>query len=1351
MKRDFVTDLGAARRSVGLRVLLAFVGALGVPHLAAQPQVIEGFDGIRSGRSPGANSIPPDISGAVGRQGLLQVVNTSAAYYPRTGGIARGALWSIALEGANSAFPTSVDTFDPRAWYDPLTDRFFFIILDVVNAPSKKSWLHMAVSKTGHPQGLPGPTNVTWNVFDPSEWHRYRLDLTRTTGAYSAGSPGGADYPTLAVDGRSLYVTVNYFDIADAGGNRKFTGGIDEVGIFAFDKASLVAGTGAAADGSAPPALPPRTYFPSNGDGTAQPAMPGAPDPAPADAWFVSLDQDAVDTWIDTYYIGYPGGTGFTTDDDQTALDDLLVPGPAPQPGGARPLDTMGDRMLSAMRTSGSMIGVFVSEHDNEDRAVVRWVKMTPLPGTGATVMTAQGVLDAGPGKWNFMPAIGVNERGCLCVVWTACDDNSNPGIYFSIGLPGGGPAPAFSTPQLLLPSATPYNGAGRTSDSFARWGDYAHVSVDPVDGAFWVCQEYAASAALNDWGSWWAKISPDRLPVFTHQPYVTAPPNPAVQEGSLLPHPQTREIIRTIKVCQGQSLVLNVKVEGTGGQTAPFRWLKNGEEMPGSSNLAALPLNAVDLSHQATYQVVATSPCGVRVFSERIFLDVVVPPAATLNTATLYLKPRNSAYLEVTPDAAQVAEMDTLTFMWDRVGHHAFLGNRVQAFLFSLLQTAEDAAAVDGRYICTVANLCGAVHLRADVVAGPRILVAATAPVNAPAGGPPAILTVTATGVWGSGPPGHRRSDFRGFENYAWDNEATPGITSVTWRHRGMPIVPDERFAVATEPFAGTSALTIHQPDYENEGEYDCIVTDAWDEGRAVVSPATRLLLHPLSPPYLTVQRAGPDPRQGAGMVYDARRARTVLFGGMAFGTNPRSPAAPAGRYASNDTWEWDGQSWQQLHPANRPPPLSEFGMTYDTTRGRTVLFGGYEFQPPAFSEGTRALSRTVWEWDGEDWHKATPAMSPTARSIPRLVYDTARQETLLIGGGFFPQGTSDEYAERHQLWAWNGSFWTARPSLPSAGGTYLSWGNTFGFDEARGTAILFGPFGDSANPVWEWNGAAWTRVVPAGDFRVTDTGTGNGLAFYDPVRRLVGLPVIGNNFYPGYVFGTPFVAWWDGTRFLRGEASVLNEVDGQLPGTTDMIPYNHHGDLTVFDTARRCHVWLDMPQFANAGPADTRELHFSAKVKPVHLPREVVLVPGQPLRLPAISAGLRPLAYEWLKDGQPVRNDSRRTGADAPELVITNALAADAGVYRVRITNRLNQVTTGEILVGERPTHLLLSLAIGPVAGQPGLTLSWSGLGVVLEQAPTLNGPWTTVAGALSPYTPPVTGTARFFRLRT
>ena len=182
----------------------------------------------------------------------------------------------------------------------------------------------------------------------------------------------------------------------------------------------------------------------------------------------------------------------------------------------------------------------------------------------------------------------------------------------------------------------------------------------------------------------------------------------------------------------------------------------------------------------------------------------------------------------------------------------------------------------------------------------------------------------------------------------------------------------------------------------------------------------------------------------------------------------------------------------------------------------------------------------------------------------------------------------------------------------------------------------------------------------------------------------------------------------------------------------------------MPVFDPVRRCHVWLDMPRPLNAGLAMTRELHFSAKVKPVHLPRQVPLTPGQPLQLTAVSAGQRPLSYQWFKDGAAIANDTRRSGADTAQLVTTPALPSDAGQYRVRIANALNQVITAEVQVRLEAAPLLLTLSSAPVAGQPGVTLTWSGVGVVLEQAPAPQGPWATVAGATSPLAPPLVGPA-------
>jgi hypothetical protein len=66
--------------------------------------------------------------------------------------------------------------------------------------------------------------------------------------------------------------------------------------------------------------------------------------------------------------------------------------------------------------------------------------------------------------------------------------------------------------------------------------------------------------------------------------------------------------------------------------------------------------------------------------------------------------------------------------------------------------------------------------------------------------------------------------------------------------------------------------------------------------------------------------------------MSYDSARGRVVLFGG---GTNEYGYLG--------DTWEWDGINWTQIHPVKSPSTRGYTSMAYDAARGRTVLFGGY------------------------------------------------------------------------------------------------------------------------------------------------------------------------------------------------------------------------------------------------------------------------------------------------------------------------------------------------------------------------------------------------------------------------
>lgn len=1333
-----------------LATLSAALWAMTATKVEAQaPAVLDEFQGIRFQQYPGTASTPPDISGAVGEDGILEVVNVSAVYFPKVGGVARQPFWNISLApGGTNAFPTSTSTFDPRAFYDAATKRFFFIILDIDNA-AKKSWVHIAVSKNSHPIGMVNPMDADKRLFDPTEWHRYRYDLTRTIGDYDPESPGGADYPTLAVDGRAMYITVNYFNIADAGGNRKFDGRLDEAAIFTFDKPTLIAGTGAAADGSAPPQFTPHKYFPSNTDGSIQPAMQYPPSPSPNDAWFISLDQDLVDTFLDSYFIGFPGGSTVTTDDDQTSLDDRLIPDPAPQPGGAKPLDQLADRMQSAVRDNqGFMTAVFVSEADDESRSVIRVVKVRPQPGE--TVLAREWTLDAGPGLWNTLPAIAINSENCICVTWTASGATANPSIYVACT----GPDQEFTAlPRKILTSFTPYFGTGRESQNYARWGDYAHASVDPVDGAFWICQEYAYDNSENGWGTRWAKVSPLEPPIIVQQPHVTTLTNSVPQFGVLSQQGETGPPIRTIKVCQGQQLFLTNQVTDSAGQPfnagwATIDWEFNRALVPDFHNQPAASIESVSLSHQGRYRFIFTDKCGVRTFSEEIFLDVVLPPKATINTDKLYALASSNVYFEVTPDPASLVEMDTLTYTWNRLGHIAFLDGKVQAFVFR--DNPITAAAADGIYTCTVSNLCGSIQLSGDLIAGPRISSQPSVSGSPTVCGPAVVLSVAGTGVRYSGPQNNRRPDFPAqFYNYDWSNHVS-GWTGVTWRKNGVPITLGGRIE-SSAPFDAYSALTINQPDYEDEGLYDCIVKDDWNDGRAVTSLSTQLILEPLIPPSLTVvSQTGPDRRFGAGMVYDSKRGKVVMFGGIAFGNNPRNPSSIPDFYASNDSWEWDGKTWEKRQPITRPPALEEFSMDYDSHRGRTVIFGGFEYSAPDFPLRNRALSNKVWEWDGNNWREApSESPSPIARTSAAICFDSVRREMLIIGGDQFnPTPAAEDYRTAiNQLWAWNGLQWSPRAILPEPAevSSVPMSPNAFAFDAYRGKAVMFSPFFDPSNPVWEWDGAVWNRIEPTLPMTISDSRYAK--AFYDPYRHRIGLTLDNSliNNAPGAEFGKSSLLYWDGAAFIRGDLDVINEIDGILPAFGLYAPSSNQGDLTAFDLQRRCLVWQDNPDLNhNSGPPSTREMHFSGKVKTVHLPVQVTLSPGGGA-LSVIAAGLRPMTYQWFRDGVAIVDDIRISGATSATLTFTGSMASDAGSYTAHISNGHNTLITEPISVTSQGSGLSI------VVQGMDIILTWPGNSGVLQTSTTLeNESWTPLSAATSPHVTQIGEPRRFFRVR-
>jgi len=193
--------------------------------------------------------------------------------------------------------------------------------------------------------------------------------------------------------------------------------------------------------------------------------------------------------------------------------------------------------------------------------------------------------------------------------------------------------------------------------------------------------------------------------------------------------------------------------------------------------------------------------------------------------------------------------------------------------------------------------------------------------------------------------------------------------------------------------------------------------------------------------------------------MTFDSARGRTVLFGG-----------ANAAGNQSNETWIWDGNTWSRANTARRPAPRMRAGFAYLPRIGAAVLFGG--------GNGSATFQDT-WLFDGQDWSQVSTTTTPPARWDTRAVYDSVRQTVLLHGGAdvAYTQNLDD-------LWQFDGADWSLlTPSQQPGGEVGPGPREDFGiaFDGSSGRTIVFqGSDGQSClNDAWAWSGLGWTELV--------------------------------------------------------------------------------------------------------------------------------------------------------------------------------------------------------------------------------------------------------------------------------
>ena len=92
------------------------------------------------------------------------------------------------------------------------------------------------------------------------------------------------------------------------------------------------------------------------------------------------------------------------------------------------------------------------------------------------------------------------------------------------------------------------------------------------------------------------------------------------------------------------------------------------------------------------------------------------------------------------------------------------------------------------------------------------------------------------------------------------------------------------------------------------------------------------------------------PCARWGHVLHYDPHRENVLLFGGV---------QADGGLL--NDTWTWNGVSWQQ-YPVEAPPARGFAAAAFHPAQGAILLHGG---------RGEDATFSDTWVWNGQTWQQ--------------------------------------------------------------------------------------------------------------------------------------------------------------------------------------------------------------------------------------------------------------------------------------------------------------------------------------------------------------------------------------------
>lgn len=397
--------------------------------------------------------------------------------------------------------------------------------------------------------------------------------------------------------------------------------------------------------------------------------------------------------------------------------------------------------------------------------------------------------------------------------------------------------------------------------------------------------------------------------------------------------------------------------------------------------------------------------------------------------------------------------------------------------------------------------------------------------------------------------------------------------------------------------------------------------------------------------------------------MAYDADLQRTVLYGGRDNSST-----------LHDETWEWDGAAWSQ--PARAAPgPRARHALTFDSTRGVFVAFGG-EIE----SSSTTFVADT-WEFDGDTWRQRDVS-GPGPRRDAQMVFDRARGVCVLWGGQ--PMGGNSAPGP----WEWDGAQWTLAAEPPPSGVQGILYHDRLGMVLFFASSGLFG-----------WNGQHFEQIS-------SQYAGFSGRIAYDAWRDVI-VNYFGTSTYE-YDFGR---SQWIG-RPASGPVSVSQRERFELVfdygiGRTLLItrsPSGNEGFLRIWGwngaawtliDSDRTFPWGDGMAAAFADETGSLLLSGGRRTSPsvffenvwqldhnglrvIELPLSQRVQRGETVEFAVEATGYEPIAYQWRREGVAIIDGGRISGATSPTLRINSAEPSDSGTYTVTVGNECDEIET-------------------------------------------------------------------------